>query len=375
MQKSSPIRLIKPNISRPEIEAVSKVLESGMLVSGPVVEKFESQLAEYLGVSYAVCVSSGTAALHLALLAKEIKPGDEVIVPAFTFPATANVVEMIGAVPVFIDSEPNGVNLDVNHLQSKLSPKTKAIMPVHGFGVPADMNTIMRIAVQYNWAVIEDAACALGSKYRDKYCGAIGDMGVFSFHPRKLLTTGEGGAITTNDFLLAEKLKSLRNHGWNNGEYRHLGYNYRMTDFQAALGVSQLASYDKLIAKRRILADIYWDKMKSIGWLKPLLSEKETKWNIQTLLVKLDDNINRNDVISYLKQSGIETTIGTYCVPLTHYYKVKYGYEPNEFPYAYNLYSQGLSMPLYDDLTADDISYIVETLGKFVPCKEKVAVQ
>jgi perosamine synthetase len=338
------------------------------------VERFESLLAGYLDVPYAVCVSSGTAALHLAMLAADIKPGDEVIVPAFTFPATANVVEMLGARPVFVDSAPDSVNLDPLKLKSAITSRTKAIMPVHGLGMPVDFDEINRLAVQHNLIIVEDAACALGSKYNNRHCGTLGDLGAFSFHPRKLLTTGEGGAIVTHDKMTADLLKSLRNHGWQNGDYEHLGYNCRLTDFQAALGIGQLERYDSLIATRQELANHYHQKLSQMTWLKTLQPPTNVEWNVQTFLVKLDDSIDRDEAISFLKGYGIETTIGTYCVPLTKYYRMKYGYEKNEFPHAYNMYKQSLSLPLHSEMTAADIDKVVESLAKYSSNHKPVAV-
>ena len=374
MHKSSMIKLIKPNISRLDIEAVNRVLESGMLVNGPMVEKFERLLAGYLDVPYAACVSSGTAALHLALLASDIKTGDEVIVPALTFPATANAVEMIGAVPVFIDCTENGVNLDVNLIESKISSRTRGIMPVHGFGMPAQMDIIAGIARKHNLVVIEDAACALGSSYDDKKCGSFGDLAAFSFHPRKLLTTGEGGAIATFDKITAERIKSLRNHGWEKGEYANLGYNYRMTDIQAALGINQIEEYDLFITKRKTLAEKYWDALRGLDWLQPLIPDDRSDWNVQTLLCRVDDSIVLDELITFLRANQVETTIGTYCVPLTKYYRVKYGYSQDEFPNAARMYRQAISLPLWNEISDTEISKVVASLREFESRKMKVNV-
>jgi perosamine synthetase len=374
MEKSSVIKLIKPKLSQPEIDAVAQVLRTGMLVSGPVVQEFERKLAEYLGARHVLCVSSGTAALHLALLAAEIKPEDEVLVPAYTFPATANVVENMGAVPIFVDCAENSVNLDIKHIENCIKPQTKAIMPVHAFGYPADMNTILAIAHKYNLRVIEDAACALGSKYNDKYCGLFGDFAAFSFHPRKLLTTGEGGAVVASDPISAQLIKSLRNHGYDDGEYRYPGYNYRMTDFQAAMGITQLAGYAKYLEQRKQLAHEIAVMLKDIDWLTTVRSESNTEPNMQTLIIRLADDIDRQALIGYLASQGIEATIGTYCVPLTHYYRVRYGYRPEDFPQAFKAYDRSLSLPLYHDMSAAEQSAIVVALKRYEPQSTKVSV-
>jgi dTDP-4-amino-4,6-dideoxygalactose transaminase len=365
MKKFTTINLIEPNITEAEIEAVTRVLKTGMLVNGPVVERFEQLLAEYTGVAHAVCVSSGTAALHLALLGLDIKIGDEVIVPAFTFPATANVVELLGARPVFVDCKPGGINLDVNKLVGKIGARTKAIIPVHAFGIPADMDAILEVSRQNNQFVIEDAACALGSKYKNNLCGAIGDLGIFSFHPRKLLTTGEGGAVVTNNKRLADKIKIWRNHGYQKGKYDCLGLNYRMTDFQAAMGVAQLERYTDYISTRQRLAQIFQSMIDGIEWIKSIDSEPMTTWNVQTFLVKVTNNIIRDELIKYLNSRGIESTIGTYCVPLIQYYRTKYGFKPDHFPEAYHNYKNSLSLPLHNNMSDQDMARVIEMLISF----------
>jgi dTDP-4-amino-4,6-dideoxygalactose transaminase len=365
MNKSTTIKLIEPNITEAEIKAVTRVLNNGMLVNGPEVERFEQLLADYTGVAHAVCVSSGTAALHLALLVSDIKIGDEVMVPAFTFPATANVVELLGARPVFLDCQQGGINLDVDKIAGKIGPRTKAIIPVHAFGIPANMQAILEIGRKKNLIVVEDAACALGSKYKDKYCGTIGDLGIFSFHPRKLLTTGEGGAVVTNDRTLADKIKSWRNHGNQKGKYDYLGLNYRMTDFQAAMGVAQLERYADYISTRQGLAQIFQSMIDDISWISPIYPEPMTTWNVQTFLVKVTNNISRDDLIKYLNSHGIESTIGTYCVPLIQYYRTKYGFRSNHFPEAYQSYKNSLSLPLHNNISDDDVARVIKRLIAF----------
>jgi len=372
MEKSSPIKLIKPNISPAEIEAVNQVLKSGMLVNGPFVRRFEMLLAEYLGVAQAVCVSSGTAALHLSLIAADIKPGDEVVVPAFTFPATANVVEILGAVPVFVDCRPGDVNLDENKLLNSISVRTKAIMPVHAFGVPVEMESVLEIAKKYNLVVIEDAACALGSKYRDNYCGTMGDLAAFSFHPRKLLTTGEGGAVVTNDRISASTVRSLRNHGVDNGDFTYPGLNYRMTDFQAAIGAVQIERYQSFLDKRKQLAELYRSLLDEIDWLEPIRIDSSVEWNVQTFLVKVSSRFDRDSLITHLNSHKIEAAIGTYCVPFTKYYRLRYGFTPDEFPEAFDIYSHSLSLPFYNDMTETEMSQILDALKLFANKNEKV---
>lgn len=255
------IRLIRPEIGTEEIRKVSEVLKSGFLVQGKNVEKFEKKVANYLSVKYAMAVSSGTAALHLALIALGIKEGDEVVLPDFTFPATGNVVVLVGAKPVLIDIDLKTFNIDPTRIEGNITSRTKAIIPVHEFGQSADMDPILDIAKRNNLYVIEDAACALGAEYKDKKCGTMGDIGCFSFHPRKAITTGEGGMVVTNNPDVAAKVKALRNHGMTNKDgiyyFEYTGFNYRMTDFQAALGWVQMKKLDEIIKKRRELAALY----------------------------------------------------------------------------------------------------------------------
>ncbi|MCP4581881.1 MAG: DegT/DnrJ/EryC1/StrS family aminotransferase [candidate division Zixibacteria bacterium] len=374
MEKSSTVKLIKPNISLPEIEAVTRVLQSGMLVCGPMVQRFEELLADYLGMAHAVCVSSGTAALHLALIAADIKPEDEVLVPAFTFPATANVVEVMGAVPIFIDCRPDGVNMDESKLVEKISARTKAIMPVHAFGIPVEMDTVLEIAQKYNLIVIEDAACALGSKSRNINCGTFGDLAAFSFHPRKLLTTGEGGAVVTNERISADTIKSLRNHGAENDDYSFTGLNYRMTDFQAAMGISQLERYQPYIDKRIELAESYRSLLKEIQWLEPIEAMPWTQWNVQTFVALVADGIDRNSLIKHMAARGVEATIGTYCVPLTRYFRLRYGYEREEFPHAYDFYKRCISLPLFNDMSTDDMHRVFDAMKSFDVQTKRVSV-
>jgi dTDP-4-amino-4,6-dideoxygalactose transaminase len=365
MKKSSTIRLIKPNLRQTELDAVQAVLASGMLVSGSKVEAFEKRLALYFDIPFAILVSSGTAALHLSLMSIGIGPGDEVLVSSFTFPATANAIELVGAKPVFVDCMNNSMNLDPDLVAGSIGPKTKAILPVHAFGLPADMDRLMAIAQRYGLTVIEDAACALGSKYRGRWCGTFGLAGIFSFHPRKLLTTGEGGAVITADAEMAECLRGLRNHGFVNGSYQFVGLNYRMTDFQAAMGATQLNVYQDMLARRYSLAQYYWEKLQTFNWLRPIMPDDGVEWNVQTLLVCLDECIDRQSLMAYLLEHDIESTIGTYCLPLTPYYQTKYGYTTAEFPFGDRLHRQLLSLPLYTDLSKENIDRIVSALDSF----------
>lgn len=255
------IPLSKPYFDKTDEDAIVEVLKSGWVMQGPKVNKFEKMLSNYIRVNHAIAVSSGTAALHLSLLTLNIGRGDEVIVPSFSFVATANCVLYVGATAVFADINSKTFNIDPTDIKKKITKKTKAIIAVHQIGLPAEINEIKKICQENKLFLIEDAACALGATYNGVEIGRFGDLACFSLHPRKSITTGEGGFITTNDDKLADKLKILRNHGLKkmNGEdqLEELGYNYRLTDIQAALGISQFSKFEMLLSKRKRQAEYY----------------------------------------------------------------------------------------------------------------------
>ncbi|NNL75553.1 MAG: DegT/DnrJ/EryC1/StrS family aminotransferase, partial [Desulfobacterales bacterium] len=252
------IRLCVPQTGHEELEAIAEVLSSGYLSQGEKVKEFEKLVADYIGVKYAFATSSCTTALHLSLVALGIGPGDEVLVPDFTFPATANVVVQQQAVPILVDIDLDTFTINIEDLIAKITSKTKAVMPVHAFGLPADMDPILQLSKKHGFAVIEDAACALGARYKASQCGTFGDMGCFSFHPRKSITTGEGGMITTNNDVLAEKIGLLRSHGGIKREgrfsFEDAGFNYRLSEIHGAMGIQQIKKIDRILSKRHELA-------------------------------------------------------------------------------------------------------------------------
>jgi len=353
------IRLIRPDIGKKETKEVSKILKSEFLIQGENVEKFESRVAEYLNVKYAVAVSSGTAALHLSLVAMEIGKDDEVIVPDFTFPATGNVVALVGARPVLVDIDLKTYNIDPVEIEKSITSRTKAIIPVHLFGQSADMEPIIDIAKKHNLYIIEDAACALGAEYKGRKCGTMGDIGCFSFHPRKAITTGEGGMIVTNNTEIAERIRALRNHGVvnRNGEYKfeYAGFNYRMTDFRGAIGWIQMEKIDKIIGRRIELAKLYDSLLGNIDEVQPPFVANGNKHIYQSYVVLLDDQINRDAVIRKLKERGIETTIGTYALHCQPFYRKTYGFKEGELGNSYRVFKQGLCLPLYPQMEQKDI--------------------
>ena len=361
------IPLAKPDIRESDIENVAAVLRSGMLVQGAEVLNIEARLAEYLEVKHVICLSNGTATLHTALLALGIGPGDEVIIPALSYIATANVVERVGATPVFVDVEERSFNIDTAKIEAAISPRTKAIMPVHEFGLIADISRIKEIADANNLFVIEDAACALGSSENGIMAGTTGEFGSFSFHPRKAITSGEGGCLVTNDDTLADKARTLRNHGvdMSSGtmEFVEAGLNYRMTDFQAALLKGQLERLPKTLEYKRGLAAIYNEVLSNKEVLIPIVKEgKKHAW--QTYHVLLSDRLDRGQTIAKLREKGIGTNYGAQCMPEQIYYKKKYNLDSQVlFPNAYRAYTKGLALPLYELLTKEDIIYISNQLN------------
>lgn len=366
MQKIIP--LASPDIRDEDIKAVSTVLRSGNLVQGKQVEQLEIRLATYLNVSNCIAVTNGTATLHLTLLALGIGPGDEVILPAFSYIATANVVELVGAKPVFVDINLDTFNINTSLIEAKISKKTKAVMAVHEFGLAADMQAIKDLCAQYKLYFIEDAACALGAKEHLNYAGTLGIAGSFSFHPRKAITSGEGGAIITSDNTLALRLRALRNHGIDAAATTKMnfimaGYNCRMTDFQAALLISQLERLNAILERKREIASCYLQEIKHPYIKLPVVpDDKLPSW--QTFHVVLQGSLKQAETIAKLREKGIGTNYGAQCMPLQTYFQQKYSHDVSvEFPNSLVAYSQGLAIPLYEKLNNDQITYIINTLN------------
>ncbi|TSI04305.1 DegT/DnrJ/EryC1/StrS aminotransferase family protein [Lysinibacillus sp. BW-2-10] len=368
------IKLSQPIISEESIQAVSDILRSGMLVQGKYVEQFEEALKKYMNANHVLAISSGTAALHVALAALEIGENDAVFVPAFTFPATANVVEIQKARTVLVDVDPFTYNMDPDKLEEAIinyneKEKPKAIIVVHEFGAPANMTRIMEIANKYRLYVIEDAACALGTKLNGQHVGTFGDIGCFSFHPRKAITTGEGGAVITKNEHLKKKISLLRNHGLiklNDGTMDFLlpGFNYRMTEFQAVLGTHQLSMFNNWIKKRNELVNIYYQLLKENPTIQLPDNLEGHAW--QTFMVVIDSTSNRKAITKCLKSKEIETNMGAQAVHMLSFYNNKYQYKVSEFPIAKKLYESGLALPLHSNLNSDDIKYICENLLLFL---------
>ncbi|MCJ7448886.1 MAG: DegT/DnrJ/EryC1/StrS family aminotransferase [Bacteroidales bacterium] len=363
------IPLSRPDINRGDISEVARVLKTGMLVQGIEVQKLEKAISGFLLAGNCSAVSSGTAALHLALLALGIKPGDEVIVPALSFIATANVVELVGARCVFVDTHPIFYNIDESLIEKAITKNTKAIIPVHEFGLCANMHEILNISERYKLKVIEDAACALGAKCKNKYAGTFGHFGAFSLHPRKAITSGEGGLLITVDNELDRKIKTLRNHGIDPDSspinFIMAGFNYRMTDFQASLVLSQFSRFNKILEYRTRLAEIYLNEIKHPGVRLPK-SSPDNVHTWQTFHLLLESESERNKLMALLKSKGVLTNYGAQCIPAMQYYKKKYKHEAeNEFPNAYKTYKCGLAIPLYDKLKEKQVLFISRIINRY----------
>jgi len=362
------IPLIKPVINQKKFLCdAKKIIKSGILTKGEFVEKFQQKLSDFLKVRYVFATTSCTTALHLSLVVLDIKPGDEVLVSDFSFPASGNVIVQAGAKPVFVDIDLETFNINLDDLKKKITSKTKAIMVVHAFGYPANMSEIIKIAKKHKLLVIEDAACAIGSKHKDKYCGTWGDVGCFSFHPRKVITTGEGGAIVTNNPEIAKKIEILRNHGGIKAEvgmkFIECGFNYRMTEIQAAIGVEQMTHLDSMNKTRQKIAKKYINLLKNVENLVLQKEPDDGVFNFQSFVVILPKNIDRNKVIKKMAEKGIETTLGTYAMHAQPAYK-KFGYKPGDLKNSYFAYQKALTLPLYDGLTDKQINFITESLKK-----------
>lgn len=365
------VSLSKPYIADSAINNAIRVLKSGWLTQGRYVAEFEDAIKKKTSSKYAVAINSATSGIHLSLLALGIKDGDEVIVPAFTWVATANAVELCNAKPVFVDIDPDTLNTNVERILEKITQATKAIIIVHLFGKPFDV-LALKNKVPSNIFIIEDAACALGAEIKQQPCGTMGIMGIFSFHPRKSITTGEGGMIVTNDHDLYLRIKMLRNHGQDCESHLSspssmfdcpiVGFNNRMTDLQAAIGLAQMHQLDDIIKYRKELVGMY-EKILSDNELLLLPSEtrfEKHSWQAYVVLLKCH---NRRDyVMTQLENKGIETRPGTHAVHMLSYYKKKYNMQNSDYKNSYTAFQASISLPLHNHMTKDDVKYVSTNL-------------
>lgn len=362
------IRLTVPSIDEEDLDAVRSALASGFLVQGKHVAEFERMLTEKVGVPHAVAVSNGTCALHLALCTLGVKRGDICVVPAYSWVATANVVEHCGARPIFVDIDRRSFNIDVHKLEETLgslmddpatAPLVRAVIPVHAFGMMAEMRAINEICGRWDIPVVEDAACALGASLHSQQAGSWGAMGCFSFHPRKAVTTGEGGAVTTRDSEASSKLRALRNHGQDpdasSQDFIFAGFNYRLTEFQGALGEVQMSKLDRIVGKRVKAASRYdellADSALEIPYVMP--DSCHVYQSYVTLLPEKQASA-RGELIRSAREAGIELQIGTIHMPLTSYYRRTYGFSSGDFPATDSVSARALTLPLYESITLED---------------------
>ncbi len=388
------IPLTKPYIGTEELAEILKPLESGWLVEGPQVRRFEEAVESYTGTPHAVAVSSCTAALHVAVAALGLKPGDEVIVPGFTWVATANAVQCMGARPVFCDIDLKTFNIDPKHIENLITPRTVGIIAVHQFGLCADMDPILAIARMHDLWLVEDAACALGSFYKGTYAGNLGDCGCFSFHPRKIITTGEGGMLVTQSEDIARKAVMLRSHGaalsshdrfhspekYRMADHPMHGYNYRLTDLQGSLGIAQMRKLTEILTRREELASTYNTLLARCSWLRTPFVPDYATHNYQSYVclfapeIPTMENVSmlraqRDAIMKSLEEEGIATSQGTHAPFLLSSYAKMYGYTPTLCENSYLAQELSIALPLYVQMTAEDQLRVTEALiGAYQKC-------
>lgn len=396
------IPITKPCFGEEEINNIKSVLDTGWVAQGPMVEAFEKKLKEHEKIKHAIATTSCTTALHLALLAHEIGKDDDVIIPSFTFIATANSVVYTGATPVFVDIDLDTFNISCESItktieekyswngttlnNKKTNNKLKAIMVVHQFGLCAEMPLISKIAQKYNLIIIEDAACALGAKIKDTHQGNFGNTSCVSFHPRKCITTGEGGMVFTNKDKIASKIRELRSHGATVSEtsrnfkhsgvllpdFKELGYNYRMSDIQAAVGAAQADKLDEIISKRREHAKRYDELFEHCTYIKTPKTSTGYFHTYQSYVCLLDSkNLSldkmsclRNKLMEVLSQNGIQTRQGTHALHTTAFYQREYQYRDEDFENSLLADRLTIAIPLYFDITEEEQKYIVDCIDK-----------
>jgi len=370
------IPIAKPYMTAEEAQAAYDTILSGWITQGPKVQEFEEKFAAYTGAKYAIAVSNCTTALHLALIVAGIKPGDEVICPSMSYIATANSIKYVGAVPVFAEINPKDFNICPIDTEKRITSNTKAILIVHQIGMPANIDAFKALCEKYDLELIEDAACAAGSSYKGKKIGGHSDLVCFSFHPRKVISTGDGGMITTNNEIYYNRIKLLRQHGMSvNDRVRHesrsvifedhieVGYNYRMTDIQAAVGIHQLAKLDWLVEERRKISTYYLDRLRMVDWIKLPSELEHCRSNFQSFCVTLKVNapISRNDLMQKFLDEGIVTRRGVMTIHRETAYKNSGKYN---LPMSEKVHDSTIILPLWVGLAEEDLEKIVSVLLK-----------
>ena len=370
----------RASLGEEEVQAVSEVLRSGWLTMGSKTLEFERRFADYVGSRYAIAVSSCTAALHLSLEAIGLEPGDEVLLPTTTFTATAEVVTYLRGRPVFVDIDPLTMNISPGDAKRRISPRTRAMIPVHFAGLPCDMDSLRDLAQAHQLHVVEDAAHALPSAYRGRRIGALSELTAFSFYATKTLTTGEGGMITTDDESHVKRMQVMRLHGisrdaWNRSgsswdyEVREAGYKYNLTDLQSAIGMAQLAKCDEMNEARRRIAERYSDAFASLPALEvpEILPDRQSSWHLYVLRLRLEQlSIDRKRFIEELAARGVNASVHFIPLHLQPYYQERFGYRPGDFPNAEHEYERCVSLPIYPGMSDDEIRYVITTVSDIV---------
>ncbi|MBM4135410.1 MAG: DegT/DnrJ/EryC1/StrS family aminotransferase [Nitrospira sp.] len=372
------IPITKPYLGEEEKRLVSEVIDTGWVTQGPRVAEFEEDFARYAGARYAIATTSCTTALHAALATSGVKAGDEVIVPSLSFIATANSVVHCGAIPVFVDINPDTCNIDVNKIEEAITNKTKVIMPVHQMGLPAEIDGIREIAERHSLRVIEDAACAIGSAYKGKKIGGHGNIVCFSFHPRKVITTGEGGMITTDDAELAARLRRFRHHGMSISDierhkadkvmiesYHEIGYNYRMTDIQAAIGIVQLKRLFFILEKRRQIAEFYNKALSEIQHIRVPEIPDYIYHNYQSYWIEILDSspVSRDILMEKLLAKAIATRRGIMAIHMEPCYK---GFSRVPLPNTEKIAMNTLLLPLYPAMSIEEQSFVIDSIKEIM---------
>jgi len=372
----------RADLGEEEVQAVAEVIRSGWLTMGAKTFEFERQFAEYIGSRFAVAVSSCTAALHLCLEAVGIRVGDEVLVPAITFTATAEIITYLGACPVLVDIDPKTMNLDLADAKRRVTSKTRAVVPVHFSGQPCDMEAICDFASAYNLHIVEDAAHALPSFYRGAKVGTLSEMTAFSFYATKTLSTGEGGMITTDNENYAQRMQMMRLHGISRDAWKRysgegswyyevleMGYKYNMTDMQAALGIVQLSKCDWMNERRKYIANAYtkaFHKMPALE-VPQITAGNESSWHLYVLRLKSERlRIDRAKFIQELKSRGVGSSV--HFIPLHYHpaYQARFGYKPGDFPNAEKEYDRCVSLPIYSGMTDEEVDYVISAIKEIV---------
>jgi perosamine synthetase len=374
------LNITEPSFDESEIELLRTVLASKWVTQGPMTEKFEALVAVNQRAKHALACTSCTAALHVAAMALGLGAGDEVIVPAFTWITSAHAAEYVGAKAVFADIDLATYNIDPAHLAAAITPRTKAVVAVHLFGLAAPMDEIRAICAPRGIRIIEDAACAISTTYKGAPVGALGDIGCFSFHPRKVVTTGEGGALTTNDDALAQAMRSLRNHGatglppvsaephgpWTMANFDRLGFNLRLSDIQAAVGVAQMAKLDRLVADRRAIARRYLDLLRDVDDLVLPKAGDVDGHTFQSFVVRIaaGGRARRNAVMAALAGEKIQTRPGTHAVHRLGYYREKYKLCAEMFPNAMAAEDTTITLPIVPFMQAQDQARVAAVIRR-----------